>query len=238
VTRRVVATIERLGAATIVAVVVALPSGVLAQPTPSPQLSLAGNVPPNFPAAPAGRVAVATSGLPYQNVVSFVVRNGSSAPVDRLKVSVTARGPEGKVLGRGSTTTIVPSALNPNEIAIGRVRLSKPGPAGAKYEFKVSTHRLRHRAPTSTLQVATMMPSSPMVGGVAQTLTVEAHNAGRGKIRGPITVVAVCFNQANHPVQSESAKDSKAGLPAGARWSYTFGFSSLCPAYLVGARSR
>jgi hypothetical protein len=232
-------TIRRLGVATIVAVVITMPTGVVsAQPTPSPQPSLAGNVPLNFPAAPSGRVAVVASGLPYQNVVSFVVRNGSSASVDRLKVSVKVRGPDGKVVGRGSTTTIVPSALNPNEVAIGRVRLSKPAPTGAKYEFKVSTHRLRHRAPTSTLLVATMMPSSPMVGGVAQTLTVETRNAGRRKIRGPITVIVVCFNQANHPVQSESAKDSKAGLPAGGSWSHTFGFSSLCPAYLVGARSR
>ncbi len=229
---------ERLGAATILCLVIVAPGAASAQPTPAPQPSLTGNVPLNFPAAPSGRVAVATSGLPYQNVVSFVVRNGSSASVDRLKVSVTVRGPDGKVVGRGSTSTIVPSALNPNEVAIGRVRLSRPAPAGAKYEFKVSTHRLRHRARTSTLLVATMMPSSPMVGGVAQTLTVQARNAGRRKIRGAITVTVVCFNQANHPVQSESAKDSKAGLPAGGSWSHTFGFSSLCPAYLVGARSR
>jgi hypothetical protein len=224
--------------ATIAAVVIAVPSGAFAQPTPSPQPSLAGNVPLNFPAAPPGRVAVATSSPPYRNVVSFVVRNGSSTPVDRLKVSVTARGADRKVVGRGSTTRIVPSAVNPNEVAVGGVRLNKPARPGATYEFKVSSHRLRHAVSTPALQVTNTTLSGPMVGAVAQTLMVEARNTGRHSLRGPITVLALCLNQANHPVLAAAAKGAKPGLRAGASSSFTIAFSALCPAYLVGARSR
>src|SRR5207244_3045637 len=127
--RGVVPTIHILGVATIVTVVLAAPSALSAQETPTPQPSLSGNVLPNFPAASFGRVAVVTSGSPYQKVVSFVVRNGSSTPVDRLKVSVTARSSDGTAVERGLTTTLVPAALRPNDLAIGSVRLSGKPPA-------------------------------------------------------------------------------------------------------------
>jgi hypothetical protein len=236
VRRRVVPTIQRLGAATVVAVAVAMPSGALGQPTPSPQPSLTGNMPPNFPSAPSGRVAVVSSSPPFQNMVAVAVRNGSSASVDRLKVSMTVRGPDGKVVGRGSTTTIVPSALNPNEIAVGSVRLERGVPAGAKYEFEVTSHRLRNKA-SSLAPTATAL-SAPMVGSVAQQLTGSVSNAGRRRAPGPVVVVALCVNQAGHPVLTGSSTVARRGLAAGASTPFTINFPALCPAYLVGARSR
>jgi hypothetical protein len=220
--------------------VIVAPGAASAQPTPAPQPSLTGNVPRNFPGAPSGRVAVVSSGPPFQNAVAFAVRNGSSSPVDRLKVSVTARGPDGKVLGRGSTTTttIVPSALNPNEVAVGSVRLKRGAPAGAKYELKVTSHRLRTKASTPTLAVTQTALSGPMVGSVAQQLTGSVRNAGRRRASGPVVVLALCVNQAGHPVLTGSSTVARRGLAGGASTPFTINFASLCPAYLVGARSR
>lgn len=236
--RGVVPRIRRLGVATIAAVVVAAPGAGSAQVTPAPQPSLTGNVPPNFPAGPSGRVAVVTSGAPYRNTVSFVVRNGSSTSVDRLKVSVTARSPDGKVAGRGSTTTLVPAALRPNDLAIGSVRVTGKPPANAKEEFKVSSHRLRRSAPMPTLAVTNTALGSPTVGSVAQQLTGEVANTGRRRVRGLVVALALCLNQANHPVLTASSKVAKGGLGAGAGTPFTIAFPALCPAYLVGARSR
>jgi hypothetical protein len=227
-----------LGVATIVAVVIAAPSALSAQATPTPQPSLRGNVLPNFPAAPSGRVAVVTSGARYQNVVSFVVRNGSSTPVDRLKVSVTARASGGKVVGRGSTTTLVPAVLRPNDVAIGSVHLSGKPPANPKYTFTVSSHRLRRRAQAPTLVVTNTALGGPIVGSVAQQLTGEVSNTGRRRVRGPVVALALCLNEASHPVLTASSNIAKRGLGTGAGTRFTIAFPELCPAYLVGARSR
>lgn len=223
---------------TVVAVVVVVPSGALAQPTPSPQPSLAGNVSPNFPAAPSGQVAVVSSSPPFQNAVAFAVRNGASASVDGLKVSMTVRGPDAKVVERGSTTTIVPSTLAPNEVAVGSVRLKRGAPAAAKYEFTVTSHGLRDKAQSPALTVTQTALSAPMVGPVAQRLTGSVGNTGRSRARSPVVVLAMCLNQAGHPVLTASSTVARRGLAAGASTPLTINFPALCPAYLVGARSR
>ena len=231
-------TIHTVGVATNVVAVIAAPSALSAQATPMPQPSLTGNVPPKFPPVPSGRVAVVTSGVPYKNLLSFVVRNGSSTSVNRVKVSVTGRSSGGKVVGRGSTTVLVPGVLRPNDVAIASVHVSGRPPPNARYRFKVSSHRLRESASVAVLTVTNAALGSPMVGPVAQQLTGEVTNTGRRRARGPIVALALCLNQASHPVLTASSNIAEHGLGAGASTPFTIAFPELCPAYLVGARSR
>jgi hypothetical protein len=224
-----------LGVAMVAAVVIAGPSGASDQPALQPSLS--GNVAPDFASAPQGRVAVVTSGPPYRDVIAFVVSNGSSDSVERVGVSVTARGPDGKVVARGTTRDVVPTSMRPGEIAIGGVRLSRPAGTDSTYEFSVSSSRRRHGASEPALEVTTTELSDPIVGSVAQRLTGEVRNAGRKKVRGPVVVTALCLNQASHPVLTASSSVARRGLKGRASTRFTIEFRELCPAYLVGARA-
>jgi len=57
-------------------------------------------------------------------------------------------------------------------------------------------------------------------------------------VRSPVVALALCLNEANHPVLTASSNIAKRGLGGGAGTPFTISFPELCPAYLVGARSR
>jgi len=61
---------------------------------------------------------------------------------------------------------------------------------------------------------------------------------GRRRVSGPVVALALCLNEASHPVLTASSTIAKRGLRAGAGTPFTIAFPELCPAYLVGARSR
>jgi hypothetical protein len=148
------------------------------------------------------------------------------------------RSSDGSVAGRGSTTTLVPAALRPNDIAVGSVRLRGRPPPDARYELTVSSRRLRRSASSPVLTVTNTALSSPMVGSVAQQLTGTISNTGKHRVRGPILALALCTDEAGHPVLTASSTVAPRGLRAGAGTPVTILFPALCPAYLVGARPR
>jgi hypothetical protein len=224
-----------MSAVTVAVAAVAAPGGASGPPPSQP--SLTGNVNPLFPAAPGGRVAVVQSGPPYRGVIPILVRNGGSASVERVVVSVTARQPDGKVVARGSTGVLVPAIVRPDGIAIGGIRLRGRSGVDSKYGFNVSSRRRRNEASDPALEFTKTDLSGPMVGSVAQRLTGDLRNAGRGKVRGPVVVSALCLNEASHPVLNASSSTAPKGLRGGTTVPFAIEFPELCPAYLVGARS-
>jgi hypothetical protein len=237
-TRRARWRVHQVGLTVVLAFVIPTPSGPSDFSPPAGEPSLSGNVTSDFPAAPRSRVAVVVSGPSYRGVIPIVVRNGSSDLVDRVVVSVTARGADHKVVGRGTTRRLVPQVVPPDRIAIGGVRFQEPAGAAPTYEFKVSSRRRDRLASGTDLQVTTTELSAPMVGSVAQRLTGELRNRGRRKVRGPVDVTVLCLNEANRPVLTSSLTAARRGLASGASAAFTIELPELCPAYLVGARSR
>jgi hypothetical protein len=57
-------------------------------------------------------------------------------------------------------------------------------------------------------------------------------------VRSPVVALALCLNEANHPLLTASSTIAKRGVGAGAGTPFTIAFPEVCPAYLVGARSR
>ena len=199
---------------------------------------LLSNVVPALPSSLPTTVAVVAHSAPVGADVGIVVRNGTTKPVERVKVVATAKVPGGGSVVRATTTVIVPQTVSPSGLAIGNLEFGKAElPIGTTFSFKVTSTHAKATTRSAELEVREALLSRPMEGPVAQQLEVTVANLGAKTYTGPMTVMVMCVGEAANPAFVTTATVKKAKIASGDTAPATVTLRELCPQYMVGASS-
>jgi hypothetical protein len=202
---------------------------------PTPPSGLAGNVDPTVDTS-ASTVAVAASSAPVDDAIAVLVRNGTTHPVNHLRVSAIAVAPDGGSAAKAKAVDVVPGALAPGDLALARLAFHHHElPAGAKITYAVKSKQAASGTDPGTLAVQDLQLGPPLIGSPAQRLTMTLANAGRRTVAGPVTATVVCFGEAATPSFAVTAAVKKARVKAGHTLPLTVDLDDLCPSYLVAA---
>ena len=210
-----------------------------AQPkAPAPRDALAsqfigGNFSPSLPAGPANKVSVIAYG-PYDGVdLPVIIRNMTPDAVTDLKVSATAM--QGStVVATGADQGFAPPGVGPGDIALGYVYFNnKRLPSGVHIRFHVESTPLRqsYGVPGSLAIVSTQHVGSQITG--------YAKNLEGSKVTGPLTGLAVCFDQGGRITREHQTFLDQNSVPPHARAPYSIDLTDLgstsasCSLYLV-----
>ena len=199
--------------------------------------ALLGNVEPALPATLPTNVAVVAHSAPVGADVAIVVRNGTTHPVDNIKVAAIAKAPGGGSVVRATATALAPDTLATGALAIGKLDFGKADlPSDTTFSFKVTSTRAKSGTHQNMLEVREALLSRPMEGPVAQELAVTVANLGVKTFSGRIQVTVMCFGEARNPAFVTTTRVKKVRVASGATTPATVNLPELCPTYLIGAR--
>lgn len=228
---RVAWSLVRSAAIVTVIVGVAQPASAVAPPPPP-----SGNVQPALDALPAGKVGVVAASAPVGGRVAVIVQNGTTAPVQNVRVTALATRPDGGRATKVSTQSLLPATLVPEAIALGVLEFRpRDVPVNSTFTYKVTSRRARSSNDPTALAVGSFVLSPPLAGDVAQTLDVSVMNPSSRAINGPLEVRVTCFGESARPSFAVDTRVKKSKLAAGASTNTTVKLHELCPSYLVAA---
>jgi hypothetical protein len=197
-----------------------------------------GNVEPVLDPA-NGKVAVVAASAPVDGKVAVIVQNGTTAPVQNIRVTAVATRPDGGRATKVSTQSLLPSTLVPDAIALGVLGFRpRDVPADSTLSYKVSSRRARSSNDPTALDVGSLVLSPPLAGDVAQTLDVTVMNPSSRTIKGPLEVRVTCFGESARPSLAVDTRIKKSKLASGASTNATVKMHELCPSYLVAAKGQ
>jgi hypothetical protein len=195
-----------------------------------------GNVTPTL--EPARGVAAVAQSAPVDGTVAVLLHNGTDAPVRIERITGVATRGDGGLAVRERSRKSYPQVLAPDQLALASVRFRKRSLTPdltvtvKVHSRKVSTARARR-----TLSVGDLVLSAPMTGTVAQSMDATVTNDTSSWTAHHPAVAVVCFGEASTPTTFASARASARRIGPGKHVAATVPLPSLCPTYLVAARS-
>lgn len=171
---------------------------------------------------------------PPQSATPVVVRNNTSDAVE-VHLSATARDPSGGLIGSGEDQGVQPAIVEPGHLAIGYVYLGiDDPPQGTTLEVRASGAEVDD---DSGVVPAAIIEHNLAAGEFGnQQIVGRARNDTEERIEGPISVLAICFDEASAPLNAPSSFLDVEALDPGQDGSFTVDVGDAgCPRYLVGA---
>jgi hypothetical protein len=204
------------------------PAATLASPY------LQGTLDAQLPPGEPNEVTVIAVGPP-QSATRVVVRNNTPDSVE-VHLSGTARDASGALIASGEDQGVQPAIVEPGHVAIGYVYLGiEDLPEGTAVDVTASGEEVGDEPGT--------LPAAIIEHNIAagefdnQQIVGSARNDNETRIEGPISVLALCFDEVNAPVSAPSGFLDVEALDAGQVGSFSVEiFDEVeCPRYLVGA---
>jgi hypothetical protein len=159
-----------------------------------------------------------------------VLRNMTDGPLSQLDVTGSARDTGGALVGSGESQGFSPSIIQPGQIAIGFVFFEVEGlPKGTTFDLAATGEKPDSAVDKVDLPVVELNPSGTAIVGTLRNDTTR-------KVKGPIAVNVLCFDDANIPTRSmvAYARPDTAAAGATVTFSADFGDTPPCPRFLVG----
>jgi hypothetical protein len=230
VTRRVVTV---AGAVALFVALLASPAGAVDTTSPgAPQ----GNVTPSVQSSSG--VAVVAQSAPVEGRVALLVHNGTTKPVRVVRITGVVTRADGGLAVRARTARAYPQVVGPDQLALASVKFSAKAVApDATITAKVRSTPVSAVRAKRVLSVGELVLSAPMTGAVAQTMRATVANAATHWTARVPEVAVVCFGEASTPSTFAAAPASVRRIRPGRSASATVPLTSLCPTYLVAART-
>lgn len=170
-------------------------------------------------------------GEPIGSSVPIVVRNNTDAPVQLDKVLGTARDGSGNLALVGEVSTTVPYIIAPSQVGIASVYFGEEVGTGLTFEFETETSPVKpspYARQDITVQEASV--TDDQIIGIV-------HNQTGGDLKGPFTVLALCFAQDGSITTFSGSFAAKNDLAADetSPFSLTRYGDGACDNYLVGS---
>jgi hypothetical protein len=200
------------------------------------------------PGAPQGNAAPTTQGnakveviarsAPVDGQVAVLVRNGTNRPVRVDVVTVAATSAEGGFAMRALAVKAYPQVLAPDTLALAAVRFRQRAlPNDTELTAKVRSTPVPAAQAQRALSVGGLVLSPPQTGAVAQTMRATLTNGTRAWTARAPEVAVMCFGEAGNPTSLAAARAAAARVAPGGTAAATVPLASLCPSYLVAART-
>jgi hypothetical protein len=204
------------------------PAATLASPY------LQGTLDAQLPPGEPNEVSVIAVGAP-QSATPVVVRNNTPDSVE-VHVSGTARDAGGALIASGEDQGVQPAIVDPGHVAIGYVYLGiEDLPEGTTVDATANGEEVGDEPgtlPTAIIEhnLATGEFDDPQIVGTAR-------NDNETRIEGPISVLAMCFDEASAPLSATGDFLDVETLDARQAGSFSVEIfdEAGCPRYLVGA---
>jgi hypothetical protein len=124
------------------------------------------------------------------------------------------------------------------ELALASVKFRKgDAPPDAKITVKVRSSKVSNASATRVLSVGDLALSPPKTGPVAQTMHATLTNGTTAWTARVPAAAVMCFGEASTPTTFASARASVRRVTPGDTTTVTIPMTSLCPTYLVAART-
>jgi hypothetical protein len=195
-----------------------------------------GNVTPST--QPASGVAVVATSAPVDGHVALLVHNGSDGSVRVDRVTATATSSDGGQVARARTRATFPQVLAPDGLALVSVAFHKKAIGVApQVVAKVRSTGVSARHAGRVLSVGELALSAPQTGAVAQTLEATLTNPTASWTARKPAAAVMCFGESGAPATITTARAPIHRLAPGKSVTMTVDLPSLCPSYLVAART-
>jgi hypothetical protein len=194
-----------------------------------------GNVTPSTTATT--KVDVVAQSAPVDGRVALLVQNGTSRPVRVERITAVATRPDGGLATRAETRAVYPQVLAPGDLALAAVAFPKRTRSDVAVEAKVRSTTATVRQVARALSVGDFVLSPPLTGDVAQTLDVTVTNGTSAWTARARAIAVVCFGESGLPSTFAKARVASRRIRPGDSTPATVRLRSLCPTYLVAART-
>ena len=190
-----------------------------------------GNGSPQFSDGEAGKISVVAVGKYDGNVLPVIIRNNTASAVIRVKLSAIANDKDGKMLASGGDQGFKPNLVKPGEITMGYAYFDAAKlPEDAKFVFETS-------AEDSEGDFATYENIRDLevvdVSQVSNRAVGKFRNQYDKEVKGPIAVVAYCFNDKNELLGEFSTFTDKDKAAPGDTIPFQIDMNKACPIFLI-----
>jgi hypothetical protein len=203
------------------------PAATLASPY------LQGTLDVQLPPGEPDEVSVIAVGPP-QSSTPVVVRNNTPDAVE-VHLAATARDASGALIGSGEDQGVQPAIVEPGHVGIGYVFLDvEDPPQGTTVEVTANGEEV---ADDPGFLPAAIIEHNAAPGEFNPQIVGRARNDNEGPIEGPISVLAMCFDEAGAPLSAPGGFLDVDTLDPGQEGSFSVEVfdEAGCPRYLVGA---
>jgi hypothetical protein len=209
-----------------------------AAPSTSPFLFTQGAV--NVPAGDAGKLSVVGISVPAVDsigatTVPVLVRNNTNTALDGIEVSGTARGPDGSLVGSGSSQNFEPNVLKPGQWGFGYIYFDTSIPPGSKVEATASGDE-----PGSDLfdRIQLTINELNLVPGEFESSSyvgILSNTNGKKAVSGPSVTIG-CFDAASNLLDVFTGYADGEAVPGGtASFSVDLYEAPACAAVVAAA---